>query len=41
MSYEFYIFSKEGDEVWQWDMHQTDKVINDIKEMPNIMDVTD
>jgi len=32
MSYEFYIFSKEGDEVWQWDMHQTDKVINDIKE---------
>lgn len=38
MLYEFYIYSKEGDDVWHWDLNQTDKVIKDIRE--NKKDVT-
>lgn len=32
MNYEFYIYTLEGTAVWQWHIHQTDKVINDIEE---------
>lgn len=35
MNYEFYIYSKEGDEVWHWDIYQIDQVINDIKQNNN------
>lgn len=31
MKYEFYIYSKEGDDVWHWNLTQTKKVIEDIK----------
>lgn len=30
MKYEFYVYTQEGDDVWHWDLKQTDKVIQDI-----------
>jgi len=38
MEYEFYINTKSGDEVWHWDLKDTDKVNSDIKD--NIHDDT-
>ena len=29
--YEFYIYSEAGEDVWCWDLNQTNKVIKDIK----------
>ena len=28
MKYEFYVYTQEGDDVWHWDLKQTDKVIH-------------
>ena len=35
MIFEFYIYSKDGDDVWHRDLNQPDKVINDIKDNKN------
>jgi len=35
MKYEFYIYTKDGDDVWHWNLNQNDKVINDIKDNQN------
>jgi|TARA_R110000744_G_scaffold114382_1_gene213897 hypothetical protein len=35
MKYEFYIYTKEGDDVWHWDLKQTDKVIQDVNDNKN------
>ena len=33
--YEFYIYSEAGEDVWCWDLNQTNKVIKDIKGLSN------
>jgi len=35
MFYEFYIYTKSGDDVWYWDLKDTDKVNSNIKDYIN------
>lgn len=32
MKYEFYIYSKSGEDIWHWNIDQIDEVLTDIKE---------
>jgi len=32
MKYEFYIYTKDGNDVWCWDINQNTKVIKDIED---------